>query len=391
MCRVIKSAGIYHKEIILDEMISEPLKRFGVLKAFSSPETVGDRRGFGKRDRMEQVRITIKDIAEELGVSTATVSNVIHGKTKKISDQTVAKVQEKLEESGYIPNMAAVLLAQNTSKIVCVVLSDDVSYEGKMIEDPFVSGMLNYISKELDQAGYFMMLKEEPDINQIVRYASMWNMAGLILIGYCAVDYENLRERMHIPFVVVDAYRNPGKKYSDVGIDNIRGGYLAGEYLLKMGHVRILYLANSDEDCDHDRYLGLVEALEEKGVFSEKEDFKLLSPVKAERLKKYGVIYENMKDYTAAFLASDVLAVEFMNYLQEKGMRIPEDFSIIGFDDITLASCVRPALTTISQNLKERAKKAVQLLGELMDGTTEGRQEFLDLKLVERESVKQIN
>ena len=340
---------------------------------------------------MENTRITIKDIADELGLSTATVSNVIHGKTKKISDQTVAKVQEKLEESGYIPNMAAVLLAQNSSKIVCVVLSDDVSYEGKMIQDPFVSGMLNYLAKELDQAGYFMMLKEEKDIQKVVRYASMWNMAGLILIGYCTVDYEKLREQMHIPFVVVDAYKNPEKKYADVGIDNIRGGYLAGEYLVKMGHERILYLAISDEDCDHDRYLGLVEALQEKGIFQEKEDFKLLSPVKAVRLKKYEEIYRELGDHTAAFLASDVLAVEFMNFLQGKGVRIPEDFSIIGFDDIPLASCVRPPLTTISQDLRERSQKAVQLLRELMDGETEGRQELLELKLIERESVKKIN
>ena len=100
-----------------------------------------------------------------------------------------------------------------------------------MIEDPFVSGMLNYLSKDITDAGYFMMLKEEADIEQIVRYASMWNMAGLILIGYCDVDYEKLRSRMHIPFVVVDAYDNKVKKYSDVGIDNIMGGYIAGKYL----------------------------------------------------------------------------------------------------------------------------------------------------------------
>lgn len=339
---------------------------------------------------MQEERITIKDIAESLGLSTATVSNVIHGKTKKISDKTVAKVQEKLEESGYIPNMAAVLLAQNSSKIVCVVLSDDISYEGKMIEDPFVSGMLNYVSKELDKQGYFMMLKEEKDINQIVRYASMWNMAGLILMGYCTVDYEKLREKMHIPFVVVDAYRSDVKKYSDVGIDNINGGYLAGEYLANMGHRKIMYLANVDEDCDHDRYLGLVQALKEKGIDFEKEDYKLLNPVKAKRLERYEKIYEEMGDYTAAFLASDVLAIEFMNFLQEKGMMIPEDFSIIGFDNIPLASCVRPALTTVSQDLQERSVKAVELLMELMDGTTEGRQEILKLKLVERESVKKI-
>lgn len=339
---------------------------------------------------MQNYRITIKDIADELGVSTATVSNVIHGKTKKISDKTVAKVQEKLEESGYIPNMAAVLLAQNTSKIVCVILSDDITYEGKMIEDPFVSGMLNYLSKELTKNGYFMMLKEEPDVNQIVRYASMWNMAGLILIGYCAVDYEKLREKMHIPFVVVDAYRDDMKKYSDVGIDNIHGGYLAGKHLLEMGHTKIMYMANVDEDCDHDRYLGLTGAYIEKGMEYDPKDYKLLNPIKEERRKRYEEVFAEIGNYTAAFLASDVLAIEFMNFLQDKGLSIPEDFSIVGFDDIPLAAFVRPGLTTISQNLEERSKKAVQLLKELIEGTTSGRQEKLQLELVQRDSVKKL-
>ena len=339
---------------------------------------------------MQNYRITIKDIADELGVSTATVSNVIHGKTKKISDKTVAKVQEKLEESGYIPNMAAVLLAQNTSKIVCVILSDDITYEGKMIEDPFVSGMLNYLSKELTKNGYFMMLKEEPDVNQIVRYASMWNMAGLILIGYCAVDYEKLREKMHIPFVVVDAYRDDMRKYSDVGIDNIHGGYLAGKHLLEMGHTKIMYMANVDEDCDHDRYLGLTGAYMEKGMEYDPKDYKLLNPIKEERRKRYEEVFAEIGNYTAAFLASDVLAIEFMNFLQDKGLSIPEDFSIVGFDDIPLAAFVRPGLTTISQNLEERSKKAVQLLKELIEGTTSGRQEMLQLELVQRDSVKKL-
>ena len=339
---------------------------------------------------MENDRITIKDIADELGVSTATVSNVIHGKTKKISDKTVAKVLEKLEESGYIPNMAAVLLAQNTSKIVCVVLSDDISYEGKMIEDPFVAGMLNYLSKELAKNGYFMMLKEEQNVNQIVRYASMWNMAGLILLGYCSVDYERLREKMHIPFVVVDAYRNDMKKYSDVGIDNIYGGYLAGKYLLEMGHTKIMYMANVDEDCDHDRYLGLTGAYTEKGLQYNPKDYKLLRPIKEERMKRYEEIFKEIRNYTAAFLASDVLAIEFMNFLQDRKMVIPEDFSIVGFDNIPLAARVRPELTTISQDLKERSQKAVQLLKELIEGTTSGRQEMLQPKLIQRGSVKKI-
>ena len=89
-------------------------------------------------------------------------------------------------------------------------------------------------------------------------------------------------------------------------------------------------------------------------------------------------------------MASDVLAIEFMNFLQDKGLNIPEDFSIVGFDNIPLASCVRPGLTTIAQNLQERSEKAVQLLMELIEGTTVGRQELLPLTLIERGSVKRL-
>ena len=80
-------------------------------------------------------KVRIVDIAEELGVSTATVSNVIHGKTKKISAQTVRRVQEKLEERGYIPNMAATLLAQNDSRIIGVVIKNHEKYEGRLLID----------------------------------------------------------------------------------------------------------------------------------------------------------------------------------------------------------------------------------------------------------------
>ena len=339
---------------------------------------------------MNEYRVTIKDIAEELGLSTATVSNVIHGKTKKISQKTVAKVQEKLEESGYLPNMAAVLLAQNTSRIVCIVLSNDVKYENKMIEDPFVSGMLNYLSKELTKNDYFVILKEEPDIQQIVRYASMWNMAGLMLIGFCTADYEKLRSNMHIPFVVVDAYKKDVHKYSDVGVDNIKGGFAAGSYLIEMGHEKIMFLSDNDEDCDHDRYVGLTNALAEANLPFEEKDFKMLSPYKEEREKIYEKLYLEIGEYTAAFAASDMYAIEFMNFLQGKGMNIPRDFSIMGFDDIPLASLVHPALTTISQNLELRAKVAVELLVELINGATDGRKELLPVTLVERESVSKM-
>ena len=105
----------------------------------------------------DEKKVRIVDIAEELGLSTATVSYVLHGKTKRISDQTVKRVQAALTERGYIPNMAATLLAQNNSRIIGVVVNDHPKYEGKVLEDPFVSGVLNALSDEIESAGYFLM------------------------------------------------------------------------------------------------------------------------------------------------------------------------------------------------------------------------------------------
>lgn len=100
---------------------------------------------------MENQRVTIRDIAEELGLSTATVSNVIHGKTGKISDETVKRVQALLEERQYIPSMAGILLAQNSSKIIGVFINDHEKYEGRTLEDFFIASSLNYLSSEIEK------------------------------------------------------------------------------------------------------------------------------------------------------------------------------------------------------------------------------------------------
>ena len=139
---------------------------------------------------MENKRVRISDIAEELGVSTATVSNVLHGKTKKISDETVKRVQALLEERQYIPSMAGILLAQNSSRIIGVVVNDHEKYENHTLEDVFIASSLNYLSTEIEKNGQFMMVKKAKVPEEIITFASMWNLDGLVLIGFCDQDYK---------------------------------------------------------------------------------------------------------------------------------------------------------------------------------------------------------
>ena len=122
---------------------------------------------------MESGRVRIVDIADELGVSTTTVSNVIHGKTKKISAETVKRVQQLLEERRYIPSMAGILLAQNDSKIIGVVINDHEKYEGHTLEDQFISASVNALAKEIEKAGKFLMVKVTDKWNEIPKFASI--------------------------------------------------------------------------------------------------------------------------------------------------------------------------------------------------------------------------
>ena len=94
---------------------------------------------------MDRQPVRIRDIAEELGVSTATVSNVIHGKTQRVSDETVKRVQALLEERQYIPSMAGILLARNDSRMIGVFINDHEKYEGHTLEDVFIASSLNHL------------------------------------------------------------------------------------------------------------------------------------------------------------------------------------------------------------------------------------------------------
>ena len=334
---------------------------------------------------MAQSRIRIVDVADALGLSTATVSKVIHGKTEKISEETVKRVQQELESSGYIPNMAGVLLARNNSRIIGVVINDHVKYEGRVLEDGFVMSSLNALSHEVNKKGYFLMIKTTEDISEIPVFASMWNMDGLILMGFCEADYEKLRNHMRISFVVYDGYFETCSKVVNLAINHYDGGYQAGKYLKEIGHKKALCISDNYICMDKERIDGFCKAFEPGETFVWK-----IPDDEKNRMNFYQQRFRELaeSDVTAVFAVSDFYALEFMRFLQGKGLQIPEDIQMIGFDDNMSSRQSNPALTTIHQDASYRAKTAIACLEAMRDGLECETSIVLPVELVKRESTR---
>lgn len=335
---------------------------------------------------MKEKRVRICDIAEELGVSTATVSNVLHGKTKKISDETVKRVQALLEERQYIPSMAGILLAQNSSKIIGVVINDHEKYENHTLEDAFIASSLNDLSDEIEKNGQFMMVKKTKNPEDIIKFASMWNMDGLVIIGFCNQDYMYLRNHMRIPFVVYDGYCDNPERIYNITIDNYDGGFQMGEYLKNCGHERALCIADNDICVDKERYEGFCASFGKENV-----EFWIIPMKKEVRRQFYLENLEKIRGFSAVFAVSDYYAIDFIHFLREQGISVPEEISVAGFDDMAMCKMVSPTLTTIRQDGAERARIAIEKLQKLREGKEIGTTMRLPVKLVVRESTWNIS
>lgn len=333
----------------------------------------------GKEHR-EEHRVRIYDIAEELGLSTATVSNVIHGKTKKISDKTVKRVMALLEKRQYFPGVADILLAQNDSRIIGVFVNDHEKYEGHTLEDFFISSSINYLSTEIENSGRFMIIKKAKQAEEIIRFASIWNMEGIVVMGFCKQDYLYLRNHMRIPFVVYDGICGKTERIFNITLDNYGGGLQMGRYFKEAGHRKALCVSDNSIGIDLDRMEGFREG------FAGDVEFLLVPMKKEERWQFYLQHLEKLKSVTAIFAVSDYYAIDLMSFLNGQGISVPKDISVAGFDDIPLCQMINPPLTTIKQDNHLRAKLAVEKLKDLKENKETGTEIVLPVSLVVRKS-----
>ncbi len=337
--------------------------------------------------------ITIKDMAEMLGISTTTVSNVIHGKTSEVSQKTVERVEKLLEEYEYVPNNSARSLTQNCSKIIGVALKCRKDKYTNLIADPFFGELLGTLEAEIRAHGYFMMIYTSNEISEIIRNVLTWNVDGLILVGMLHDDFIRIKSRYKKPTLLIDSYApREIMNYVNIGLEDEEGAYKMMHYLLEMGHRRIAFLADNMEGVDYIRYLGYQRALEEYGLEMQEKDLLIFHPGMVERESSLQELFYKSKDYTAFMCCSDYYAVLLMNYFMDRGIRIPEDLSITGFDNNMMSRIIRPSLTTVAQDVTKKGQLAVDYMLKMIQGIEFSEWDVkLPTEIVIRDSVRTID
>jgi len=307
-------------------------------------------------------RVTIIDVAREADVSFATVSRVINGKGY-VSAQTRERVLQAMTKTGYVVNRQARALAGGRHQVIGLLVPElDTSYVGEILRG---------IDEELAAASYDLMLytTHRRKTREPIFVSSLTNgmTDGLLMIlPMDPAAYVNNIRRRDFPFVLID-HEGLDDKGPSVGATNRHGAHQAMEHLLSLGHRRIGFITgNLEMDCAIERLAGYRQALEARGI---PYDESLVREGNFHKPLAYQLTRELLglpDPPTAIFAANDVSAFGVMDAVRDLGLRIPDDVSVIGFDDIPDAQTSNPPLTTIRQPMREMGKRATRMLLEFI-------------------------
>ncbi len=334
--------------------------------------------------------VTIKEIARQAGVSTTTVSNVLHKKNTRVSAQTIEKVEKLLAENNYIPRLGLNALTNRSSRIICILITTPSFARGSAYETPFYGNMLGHLEQLLREKGYYIMIFSDKNVEEIEKMTVGWNVDGIITISMPYRYLQKIAGLSETPIVSIDMDEMPegNETYYQITSEDKKGGREMARYLIRQGVKRIVYLANVNHGADHLRFIGVREAVREAGCEVLLEE-KRLPRDYIQREKCYQDFLKYVGTDTALFFSTDINAAEMISFLHRNQVKIPEEISVAGMDDDVFASIVYPRLTTIRVNVEEKAETAVDVLMKLIHGEKCEKNVYkTSVQLITRESVK---
>jgi LacI family transcriptional regulator, xylobiose transport system transcriptional regulator len=335
-------------------------------------------------DTMTQpTRATLSRVAAEASVSMSTVSKVLNGRTG-VSDTTRARVEELLHSHGY--NRRGAAQAASLIELVFSVLDNAWSME-------IISG----VERVARENGMNVVLTQSGDRHspgpEWIDGVMQRRPAGVILVlsDLPAEQKRQLKTR-NIPFVLVDPTGDPAPDVPSVGSANWSGGVLATQHLIDLGHRDIAMITGPDDMmCSRARLSGFRSALESAGI-PVREDLIMTGEFHREDgLARGGELLSRPNPPTAIFAGSDLQALGVYEAARARGLRIPEDLSVVGYDDLQFAGWAGPPLTTVRQPLTEMAEQATRLVLRLRDrNPAESLRVDLATRLVVRDSTARV-
>ena len=303
-------------------------------------------------------RYTISDVAQMLGVSRSTISRAMNN-SPGVGEELRKKVLDFVEEIGYQPNTIARSLIKGRQSIIALIVSD--------IRNPFYADLTFYIQKILHNNGYMLMvLNSEYDIKrerEFIQMAVQFNFSGLFLLTAQSEEIERELEDIGTPVVLVN--RILGSYEGDsVLSDNFKAGYIATMHLIELGYPEIAFVKGPGiSSASEQRFRGYKQAMEnyhlplkEQNVFQ--GDLKM--DTGSELAKTYTADLKRRPK--AIVIANDMMAIGFVEYCRESGIKVPEQISVVSFDNIVFSALYDIGLTTVSQHVREMSEQAARLM-----------------------------
>lgn len=307
-------------------------------------------------------KVTIVDVARQSGVSLGTVSRVINNDVH-VAPDTREHILKVMQEMGYVANRQARSLRGSKTNVIGVLAPD--------LGTGYIGEIMHGIDNELGLAQLDLMLFTThrtaiKEVNYVANLVRGMVDGLLLVLPRNPADYTGTLTRRKFPFVLID-HQGGGTPCMAVGATNWQGAYQATEYLIKLGHKRIGFITGwKDLGAATDRLAGYKSALR---TYHLSEDPQLIYEGTFARLDGYAgasALIDIDNPPTAFFASNDDMAMGVMDAVHNRGLRIPEDISIVGFDDIPQAALVRPALTTVRQPLEQMGGVATQMLIDLI-------------------------
>lgn len=325
--------------------------------------------------------ITIKKIAELANVSTATVSKVLNGKDQYISEETRKRILDIVEKEGYIPNGIAKSLKIKKTKTIGLIIPD--------VMNPFFAEIARGAEDAAEEKGYTIVIcNSDNRFSKEEKYLSILQekMVDGVIMTATESNTSQTIERCNIPIVLVDRDLQMDKPIGRITVNNEEGTFMATSYLIGKGCKNICFISSKIVNkLSKERLQGYKKALEENG-FPVDENKIYLESFNVET--GYKGVNELLKKghMDGICCGNDLIAIGAIRALKEKGLKVPDEVKVIGFDDISISKYVEPPLTTIRQPIYEIGRESVNMLLSIIEKGKTKMHKVLTVTLVERGS-----